>query len=103
MVLTEASTVDAITVKETGHVEVRRATRILRDGEEVAKTYHRHVLSPGDDLRGQDERVVTIAEVAWTPEVVTAHEERVSKENARMEARAAKSAGQESNEVKTDA
>lgn len=65
MALTETSTIDSVTVKDTGHVEVRRADRILRDGEEVSKTYHRHVLSPGDDLSNEDPQVVAIAKAAW--------------------------------------
>ncbi len=68
--LEEVSTIDLIQVTEAGHVQVRRADRVLRDGVEIAKTYHRHVLSPGDDLAGQDARVVAIAKTVWTPDVV---------------------------------
>jgi hypothetical protein len=47
----------------------------LRDGTEIAATYHRHVLSPGDDLTNEDPRVVAIAEATWTPEVISAYQE----------------------------
>lgn len=73
MAIEEKSVIDLISVTELGSIEVRRADIVLRDGEEIAKNYHRHVLLPGDDLMGQDERVAAIAKVVWTPEVVEAH------------------------------
>lgn len=72
MALTETSIIDSINVKPTGHIEVRRADLVLRDGEEIAKAYHRHVLSPGDDLTGQDARVAAIAGATWTPGLIAA-------------------------------
>jgi len=65
--------VDQIEVTELGHVQVRQATKIIEDGKEISKSYHRHVLSPGDSLEGQDEKVQRIAKAAWTPEVVAAY------------------------------
>ena len=70
--LTESSIIDSINVKADGQIEVRRADLILRDGVEINKSYHRHVLSPGDDLTGQDSRVADIATIAWTNEVIAA-------------------------------
>jgi hypothetical protein len=52
----------------------REATRIIEDGNELTKTYHRTSLTPGQDLTGQPEKVVAIAQAAWTPEVVAAYE-----------------------------
>jgi len=65
--------IDQIEVTESGHVQVRQATKIMEDGKEIGKTYHRHVLSPGDSLEGQDEKVQRIAKAAWIPEVVAAY------------------------------
>lgn len=73
MALTETTTVDQITVTENGTVLYREATRVLRDGAEIAKTYHRTSLTPGQDLTGQPANVVAIAQAAWTPEVVAAY------------------------------
>lgn len=72
--ITEISVIDSINVTEVGCIEVRRADKVLRDGQEIAKTYHRHVLTPGTDLTGQDERVVAVAIAVWTPEVVAAYQ-----------------------------
>ena len=63
--ITELSVIDKIEVLEDGQIQVRRADKVLRDGVEIAKTYHRHVLAPGDDLTGQDNRVILIARAAW--------------------------------------
>lgn len=74
MALTEESVIDKIEVLEMGQIQVRRADKVLRDGVEISKTYHRHVLKPSDDLTNEDAKVVAIADVTWTPEVVTAYE-----------------------------
>jgi urease accessory protein UreE len=74
MALEEKSVVDKIEVLLLGQIQVRRRDQILKDGVEVAATYHRHVLSPGDDLTNEDPRVVAIAEATWTPEVIAVYQ-----------------------------
>jgi hypothetical protein len=74
MALEEKSVVDKIEVLLAGQIQVRRRDQILKDGVEVAATYHRHVLSPGDELTNEDPRVVAIAEATWTPEVIAAYQ-----------------------------
>ena len=74
MSLTKTTTVDQITVTENGIVLYREATRIMEDGNEISKTYHRTSLTPGQDLTGQPASVAAIATTAWTPEVVAAYE-----------------------------
>ena len=69
--------IDQIEVLESNHIQVRQATKIIEDGKEIGKTYHRHVLSPGDSLEGQDEKVQRIAKAAWTPEVIEAYKVQV--------------------------
>jgi hypothetical protein len=70
MTITEKSTIDQITVDATGNVSVRRCDQVLRGGEVIASTFHRHVLAPGDDLTGQDPRVAAVAAAVWTPESI---------------------------------
>ena len=74
MALSETTVVDQITVTENGTVLYREATRVLRDGEQIAQTYHRTSLIPGQDLTGQPSNVVAIANAAWTPEVIAAYQ-----------------------------
>lgn len=73
MALTEQQVVDEITVVEDGIVRVRTATVIKRDGVEINRSFHRHMVCPGDDLTGQDARVTAIANATWTDEVVAAY------------------------------
>ncbi len=74
MALTKEIVVDKIEVLEMGQVQVRTATRVLEDGVLLSQSFHRHVLAPGDDLSGQDEKVSAIATATWTPAVVSAYE-----------------------------
>ncbi len=73
MALTEETIVDKIEVVENGSVQVRTATVIKRDSTEINRSFHRHVLAPGDDLTDQDARVTAIANATWTDEVVAAY------------------------------
>jgi hypothetical protein len=73
MALTKETVVDQITVTENGIVLYREATRIMEDGTELSKTYHRTSLTPGQDLTGQPANVVAICNVVWTPEVIAAY------------------------------
>ena len=70
MALTETKVIDQITVTENGTVLYREATRILKDGEQIAQTYHRSSLAPASDLAGAPANVVAICNVAWTEEVI---------------------------------
>lgn len=73
MSLTKTTNIDQITVTENGIVLYREATRIMEDGNEISKTFHRTSLTPGQDLTGQPANVVAICNVAWTQEVIDAY------------------------------
>ena len=80
MALTERSENDKIeVVGQYKAVQVRRAEIVERDGVEIARTFHRHVLHPGTlgesdalvdtDLSGEDADVRAICTAAWTDAV----------------------------------
>jgi len=75
--LTKQVNIDQITINENGIVLYREATRILEDGVELSKTYHRSSLTPGQDLAGVPENVVAICNAAWTSEVIAAYQTQV--------------------------
>jgi len=77
MALTKQTAVDQITVQENGIVLYREATRIMEDGNELSKTYHRSSLVPAQDLTGVPANVVAICNVAWTEEVIAAYQAQV--------------------------
>ena len=70
--LEEQIVIDQITILEDGQIQVRKATRVLKDGVKIAETYHRHVLSPGADLANEDPKVVAQATTTWTEDVISA-------------------------------
>jgi hypothetical protein len=74
MALTETTKVDQVELVETNHIQVRTATIIERDGEELSRSYHRHVLAPGDDVASEDPKVQAIASAVWTEEVIAAYQ-----------------------------
>jgi hypothetical protein len=72
MALTEEVKNDKIEVVNTDGgfpvIQVRTATIIKRDGEEVSRTFHRHLLTPDADLSAEDADVVAIASTVFTDE-----------------------------------
>jgi hypothetical protein len=74
MSLTKTAVIDQITVTENGIILYRQATRIMEDGNEISKTYHRTSLIPGQDLTDQPANVVAICNVVWTDDVIAAHQ-----------------------------
>jgi galactokinase/mevalonate kinase-like predicted kinase len=74
MSLTKTAAIDQITVTENGTVFYREATRIMEDGNEISKTYHRSSLTPGQDLTGVPANVVAICNAAWTVEVISTYQ-----------------------------
>jgi len=72
MALTKFTVVDKIEILERGQVQVRTATVVDEDGVELSRSYHRHVLAPGDDISSEDSRVAAVADAAWTSDVVSA-------------------------------
>jgi hypothetical protein len=74
MSLTKETIIDQISIDEYGSLMIREATKILDDGEEVSRTYHRSSIRPGGDLTGQPSSVVAIANTAWTPEVLAKYQ-----------------------------
>ena len=81
MALTERFENDKIeVVGQYKTIQVRRATVIERDGVEINRSFHRHVLQPGTvaegtstltdtDISGEDADVQAICTAAWTDAV----------------------------------
>ena len=74
MSLTKQMVIDQITVIENGTVMYREATKIIEDGNELSKTYHRTSLIPAQNLTGVPANVVAICNTVWTAEVVAAYQ-----------------------------
>jgi urease accessory protein UreE len=74
MALTEKTLVDKVELVQSNHIQVRTANIIEKDGTEIARTLHRHVLSPGDSIVNEDPKVQAIANAVWTEEVIAAYQ-----------------------------
>ena len=83
MALTESIEYDKIeVVGQYKTVQVRKATVIKKDGEELTRSFHRYLLQPGTldasdnlvdtDLSGQPAEVVAICNAVWTTDVKNA-------------------------------
>ena len=67
-----------IEVLHTGVIQVRVATVVCKDGVEIGRSYHRHCLSPGQDVSQEEPETQAVAAAVWTPEVVTEYAAMVS-------------------------
>ena len=74
MALTERTVEDKIeVVGDFKHVQVRTATVIERDGVEISRSFHRHVIAPGDDVSGESTEVQAICAAVHTDEIKAAY------------------------------
>lgn len=74
MALTERIVEDKIeVVGDFKLIHVRTANIIERDGQEVTRTFHRHVVTPDMDVTNQSAEVQGIAAVVWTQELKDAY------------------------------
>ena len=74
MALTERTVEDKIEiVGDHKMVQVRTATIIERDGVEISRSYHRHVLAPTQDVSGESAEVQAVCNAVWTQEIKDAY------------------------------
>ena len=73
MSLDKQTKIDRIEVIENGIVQVRQATIITEDGNQLSRTYHRWCITPGEDYSTQEQQVQDICKVSHTPEVIAAY------------------------------
>ena len=73
MALTEKQIIDKIEVLESNSIQVRTANIIEKDGLEISRTFHRHVVNPSNDISGEDAKVQAVANAVWTEEIIEAY------------------------------
>jgi len=70
MLLTEETVEDKIEiVGKYREILVRTATIIKRDGVEISRSFHRHVITPDSDISGESAEVQAIAKITHTPKI----------------------------------
>ena len=73
MALTEKTIIDKVELIENNSIQVRTATVIEKDGTELTRTFHRHVVAPGADITNEDPKMQAIANAIWTEEIIAAY------------------------------
>ena len=85
MALTKETIQDKLEVTgEFRHIQVRTATVISEDGVELSRTYHRHVVSPLDDVSGESAEVQAIAAAVHTQAVKDAYQAHLDAQASEM-------------------
>jgi len=73
MALTERTVIGSREVLADGQIQVRTDTIIERDGVEISRSFHRHVVVPGADVSGEDPSVQDVANAVHTDAVIAAY------------------------------
>ena len=82
MALTERTTEDKIEIcGDFKHIQVRTATIIERDGVEISRSFHRHVVAPDSDVSGESAEVQALAALLHTDEVKAAYAAHLAEQN----------------------
>ena len=83
--LTEETIIDKYEiVGEYKHIQCRHATVIKRDGVEISRSYHRHVISPLDDVSGESAEVQAIAAAVHTQAIKDAYQAHLDAQASEM-------------------
>jgi hypothetical protein len=61
-------------VGEFKAIQIRTKTAVLEDGVELSSSFHRHVVTAGDDYSNESAEVQSICELMHTDEVIAAYE-----------------------------
>lgn len=67
-------------ITEDGIIQVREITRVFEDDKKLSKSYHRHTVTPLDDVENEDDRTKIIANAIYTPEFVEEYRKKKDKE-----------------------
>ena len=79
MALTERTEIDKYEiVGQFKHIQCRHATIIERDGVEISRSFHRHVIAPNDDVSGEPQEVQDLVALLHTQAIKDAYAAHVA-------------------------
>ena len=67
-----------IEVLESGALQIRRSDIINEDGVDIATSYFRYIINPGDNFSNEPARVQAVANAVHTAEVISAYSAAVA-------------------------
>jgi predicted metal-dependent HD superfamily phosphohydrolase len=59
-----------IELKESGHIQLRKTTTVLDDGQVLSQSHHRSVVTPLDDISDLPDNVQAVCNAFWTDELI---------------------------------
>jgi archaellum component FlaF (FlaF/FlaG flagellin family) len=59
-----------IEVLESGHIQLRKTTKVLDDGTVISQSHHRSVVTPLDDISDLPDNVQAVCNAFWTDELI---------------------------------
>tara|TARA_R110002167_G_scaffold50993_2_gene147979 strand:+ start:772 stop:1017 length:246 start_codon:yes stop_codon:yes gene_type:complete len=62
-------------VSEFKHIQIRYSDQIIEEGKVISSSYHRDMVSCGEDAKAIEHNVKAIADIYWTDEVKAAYKE----------------------------
>ncbi len=60
-------------VTEYKHIQVRYSDKIIEDGKVISSSYHREMISCGEEDKAVEHNVKAIADIYWTDEIKEAY------------------------------
>ena len=78
MALEKQTVDDKIEIVDQGDwkvIQVRTATTVTENGAALSRNFHRHVVSPNDDVSGESDEVKKLAEIYFTDDAKAKHKE----------------------------
>ena len=83
MALTEETIIDKYEIVGAfKHIQCRHATVIKRDGVEISRSYHRHVIAPNDDVSVEPQEVQDLVALLHTDEIKAAYAAHLAAQEA---------------------
>lgn len=70
MALEKQESYSKIEVLESGHVQLRKTTKILDDGEIISQSHNRSIVTPLDDITSLPQNVQDVCNAYWTDELI---------------------------------
>ena len=61
-------------VGEFKAIQIRTKTAVIEDGVELSSSFHRHVVTAGDDYSAESAEVQALCELMHTDEVIAAYQ-----------------------------
>jgi len=82
--LTKETTIETISVKPWGGVEVVQRTCIKDAGVQIACTESNRLINPGEDYSSEDARIQAVCHAIHTPEIVSTYQAQLAAANQRV-------------------